>query len=58
MRLAKAAAEGVVHDLDGLKIGRGDGYAEAVGEERGLRGAGFVDERRCGGLAARERAGW
>ena len=38
----EGSAEGVVHDLDGLQVGCGDGNAERVGDDGGLWGSGFV----------------
>ena len=41
----EGSAEGVVHDLNGLEVGCGDGNAEAVGDEGCLGCAGLVDQR-------------
>ena len=40
----EGAAEGVVHDLHGIKVRGRAGDADAEGEERGLGGAGLVDD--------------
>ena len=49
----EGAAEGVVHDLHGIKVRGRAGDADAEGEERGLGGAGLVDDDERARVAGR-----